>query len=190
MPIPVSPLDPDAGFAAALGSHSRPLAGMWVCSGSPLIAELCAGSGLDWLLIDAEHTPNSLESLLAQLQAVHGYPILPVVRPPVLDPVIIKQYLDIGAQTLLVPMVDTAELADLAVRSVHYPPRGIRGVGSALARRSHGVCCFHLRHDCISCSPSRQSHLCYFENSGSRSSFGSANRLFGRIGAHPGRSGS
>ncbi|WP_235480495.1 HpcH/HpaI aldolase family protein [Agreia sp. Leaf210] len=136
MPIPVSPIDPDAGFAAALGSHSRPLAGMWVCSGSPLIAELCAGSGLDWLLIDAEHTPNSLESLLAQLQAVHGYPILPVVRPPVLDPVIIKQYLDIGAQTLLVPMVDTAELADLAVRSVHYPPRGIRGVGSALARAS------------------------------------------------------
>ncbi|KAA0962508.1 HpcH/HpaI aldolase/citrate lyase family protein [Microbacterium sp. ANT_H45B] len=106
---------------------------MWVCSGSPLIAELCAGSGLDWLLIDAEHSPNGLESLLAQLQAVHGYPILPVVRPPVLDPVIIKQYLDLGAQTLLIPMVDTAELA---VRSVHYPPRGIRGVGSALARAS------------------------------------------------------
>ncbi|MGA1838285.1 HpcH/HpaI aldolase/citrate lyase family protein [Herbiconiux sp. 11R-BC] len=109
---------------------------MWVCSGSPLIAELCAGSGLDWLLIDAEHSPNSLESLLAQLQAVHGYPVLPVVRPPVLDPVLIKQYLDLGAQTLLVPMVDTAELAELAVRSVHYPPRGIRGVGSALARAS------------------------------------------------------
>jgi 4-hydroxy-2-oxoheptanedioate aldolase len=109
---------------------------MWVCSGSPLIAELCAGSGLDWLLIDAEHSPNGLESLLAQLQAVHGYPILPVVRPPVLDQVLVKQYLDLGAQTLLIPMVDTAQLAELAVRSAHYPPRGIRGVGSALARAS------------------------------------------------------
>lgn len=147
MQIPVSPagasgaaasagIDPGAGFAAALYAHDQALAGMWVCSGSPLIAELCAGSGLDWLLIDAEHSPNGLESLLAQLQAVHGYPILPVVRPPVLDPVIIKQYLDLGAQTLLIPMVDTAELAELAVRSVHYPPRGIRGVGSALARAS------------------------------------------------------
>lgn len=133
MPIPVNP---DGGFAAELARHGRPLAGMWVCSGSPLIAELCAGSGLDWLLIDAEHSPNGLESLLAQLQAVHGYPILPVVRPPALDPVVIKQYLDLGAQTLLIPMVDTAELAELAVRSTRYPPRGIRGVGSALARAS------------------------------------------------------
>lgn len=68
MRIPVSPsgasgapIDPDAGFAAAITAHDRPLAGMWVCSGSPLIAELCAGSGLDWLLIDAEHSPNGLE---------------------------------------------------------------------------------------------------------------------------------
>lgn len=135
-PAARAPISPDAGFAAALQAHDRPLAGMWVCSGSPLIAELCAGSGLDWLLIDAEHSPNGLESLFAQLQAVHGYPILPVVRPPVLDPVTIKQYLDLGAQTLLIPMVDTAEQAELAVRSVHYPPRGIRGVGSALARAS------------------------------------------------------
>lgn len=129
-------LNSDEGFAAALTVDDRPLAGMWVCSGSPLIAEICAGSGLDWLLIDAEHSPNGLESLLAQLQAVQGYPILPVVRPPVLDPVTVKQYLDLGAQTLLIPMVDTPEQAELAVRSMHYPPRGIRGVGSALARAS------------------------------------------------------
>ncbi|WP_279238609.1 HpcH/HpaI aldolase family protein [Cryobacterium zhongshanensis] len=109
---------------------------MWACSGSPLVAEICAGSGLDWLLIDAEHSPNGLESLLAQLQAVAGYPIVPVVRPPVLDPVIIKQYLDLGAQNLLIPMVDTADDARLAVSSIHYPPRGMRGVGSALARAS------------------------------------------------------
>ena len=76
MPLRV---EPDATFRDALrnqtGAAGRPLAGMWVCSGSPLVAELCAGSGLDWLLIDAEHSPNGLESILAQLQAVHGYPV-------------------------------------------------------------------------------------------------------------------
>ena len=60
---------------------------MWVCSGSPLVAEICAGAGLDWLLIDAEHSPNGLESILAQLQAVHGYPVQALVRPPVNDTV-------------------------------------------------------------------------------------------------------
>jgi 4-hydroxy-2-oxoheptanedioate aldolase len=133
MPIRI---DGQSSFRTTIADAGRPLAGMWVCSGSPLIAEICAGSGLDWLLIDAEHSPNGIESLLAQLQAVHAYPILPVVRPPVIDPVIIKQYLDIGVQTLLIPMVDTAELAALAVSSAHYPPHGIRGVGSALARAS------------------------------------------------------
>jgi 4-hydroxy-2-oxoheptanedioate aldolase len=107
---------------------------MWVCSASPLIAELCAGSGLDWILIDAEHSPNGVESVLAQLQAVHGYPVVPVVRPALNDAAIIKQYLDLGAQTLLIPMVHTAEDAQRAAAAVRYPPHGVRGVGSALAR--------------------------------------------------------
>ena len=55
---------------------------MWVCTGSPLVAEICAGSGLDWLLVDMEHSPNGLESVLAQLQAVAAYPVTPVVRVP------------------------------------------------------------------------------------------------------------
>ncbi|GAA3287446.1 4-hydroxy-2-oxoheptanedioate aldolase [Arthrobacter citreus] len=110
--------------------------GMWVSSGSPLVAEICAGSGLDWLLIDAEHSPNGLESLLAQLQAVHGYPVSAVVRPPIGDAVMLKQYLDLGVQNLLIPMVDTPEQAAELVRAVRYPPHGIRGVGSALARAS------------------------------------------------------
>ncbi|MER7604673.1 HpcH/HpaI aldolase/citrate lyase family protein [Nocardioides sp. NPDC127503] len=125
-----------ATFSELLAGSSRPLAGMWVCSGSPLVAEICAGSGLDWLLIDAEHSPNGLETLLAQLQAVHGYPVTPLVRPPANDPVIIKQYLDIGVQNLLLPMVDTAEQAAAAAQAVAYPPIGVRGVGSALARAS------------------------------------------------------
>ncbi|MET8986856.1 HpcH/HpaI aldolase/citrate lyase family protein [Nonomuraea wenchangensis] len=123
-------------FRDALAAARRPLIGMWVCSGSPLVAEICAGSGLDWLLIDAEHSPNGPESLLAQLQAVHGYPVTPMVRPPAGDPVVIKQYLDLGVQNLLIPMVDTAEQAAEMVRAVEYPPHGVRGVGSALARAS------------------------------------------------------
>ena len=107
---------------------------MWVCSGSPLVAELCAGSGLDWLLVDAEHSPNGLESILAQLQAVHGYPVHTLVRPPVNDTVVIKQYLDLGVQNLLIPMVNSAAEAEAAVAATRYPPHGVRGVGSALAR--------------------------------------------------------
>jgi 4-hydroxy-2-oxoheptanedioate aldolase len=109
---------------------------MWVCSGSPLVAEICAGSGLDWLLIDAEHSLNGLESILAQLQAMYGYPIQVMVRPPVNDTVVIKQYLDLGVQNLLIPMVNSAFEAAAAVAAVRYPPHGVRGVGSALARAS------------------------------------------------------
>ncbi len=129
MPLRLTPT-----FRDALGEASRPLAGMWVCSGSPLVAEIAAGSGLDWLLIDMEHAPNGLESVLAQLQAVAAYPITPVVRVPIADPVIIKQVLDLGAQNLLVPMVNSATDAAAAVEAVRYPPRGRRGVGSALGR--------------------------------------------------------
>jgi len=119
---------------AALAAAHRPLIGMWVSSGSALSAEIVAGSGLDWVLIDQEHAPIGLESTLAQLQAVAAYPVVPVVRVPVGDPVVIKQVLDLGAQNILVPMVNTPEQAEDAVRAVRYPPRGSRGVGSALAR--------------------------------------------------------
>ncbi|MET0296527.1 MAG: HpcH/HpaI aldolase/citrate lyase family protein [Microbacterium sp.] len=129
MPLRLTPT-----FRDALSAASRPLAGMWVCSGSPLVAEICAGAGLDWLLIDMEHGPNGLESVLGQLQAVAAYPVTPVVRVPIGDVVTIKQVLDLGAQNILVPMVSSADEARAAVESVRYPPRGRRGVGSALAR--------------------------------------------------------
>ncbi|GKV70935.1 MULTISPECIES: HpcH/HpaI aldolase family protein [Pseudarthrobacter] len=133
MPLRIDDTFRDA-LASQTGETGRPLAGMWVCSGSPLVAELCAGSGLDWLLVDAEHSPNGLESILAQLQAIHGYPVHTVVRPPVNDTVLIKQYLDLGVQNLLVPMVNSAAEAEAAVAATRYPPQGLRGVGSALAR--------------------------------------------------------
>lgn len=123
-------------FRQALAAADRPLTGMWVCSASPLVAEICAGAGLDWILIDAEHSPNGLESVLAQLQAVHGFPVDVMVRPPVNDTALIKQYLDLGAQNLLVPMVDSRAEAEAAAAAVRYPPHGVRGVGSALARAS------------------------------------------------------
>ena len=121
-------------FRDALAEASRPLTGMWVCSGSPLVAEICAGAGLDWLLVDMEHSPNGLESVLAQLQAVAAEPVTAVVRVPIGDVVTIKQVLDLGAQNLLVPMISTADEAREIVAAVRYPPRGRRGVGSALAR--------------------------------------------------------
>ncbi len=129
MPLRLSPTLRDR-----LATADRPLAGMWVSSGSPLVAEICAGAGLDWLLIDMEHSPNGLEGVVAQLQAAAAYPSTVVVRVPSGDPVLIKQVLDLGAQTLLAPMVSSAQQAADLVRAVRYPPGGIRGVGSALAR--------------------------------------------------------
>ena len=116
--------------------EGRHLAGMWVCSGSPVAAEIAAASGMQWVLIDAEHSPIGLETTTSLLRAMNGYPATPVVRVPVNDRVLVKQYLDLGAQNLLVPMVDTEADAEAAVAAVRYPPRGVRGVGSALARAS------------------------------------------------------
>lgn len=127
-------VEPAPSFRDRLASASRPQIGAWICSGSPLAAEIVAGSGLDWTLIDGEHSPIGLESILALLQAVAPYPITPLVRVPSADPAWIKQVLDVGAQNLLVPMVDSAAGAEAAVAATRYPPRGIRGVGSALAR--------------------------------------------------------
>ena len=125
----------DPTFANALADAcDRSLIGLWAVSGSPLVAEILAGSGVDWLLIDMEHSSNSLDSVLQQLQAVAPYPVSPLVRVPSGDAVMLKQVLDIGAQNVLVPMVNTAEQARAVVAAVRYPPHGMRGVGSALSR--------------------------------------------------------
>lgn len=129
MPLRLSPT-----FRERLAASPRPLAGIWVCSGSPLVAEIVAGSGTDWVLVDMEHSPNGLTSVLTQLQAIAAYPATPVVRVPIGDAVTLKQVLDLGAQNILVPMVSSAAQARDLVSAVRYPPRGVRGVGSALAR--------------------------------------------------------
>ena len=122
-------------FKQAIAAGKRQI-GLWQALASPYTAEICAGAGFDWLLIDGEHAPNDIPLILAQLQAVAAYPVEPVVRLPVGDPILIKQMLDVGARSLLIPMVESASQAEELVRAVRYPPRGIRGVGSAIGRAS------------------------------------------------------
>lgn len=120
-------------FKRALKSGARQI-GLWVALADSYSAEICAGAGFDWLLLDGEHSPLDLRTMLAQLQSVAPYRSHPVLRPPQGDPTLIKQFLDIGAQSLLIPMVETAEQADMLVGATRYPPQGFRGVGAGIAR--------------------------------------------------------
>lgn len=116
--------------------EGRTQIGMWLAMANPYTAEVCATAGFDWLLIDGEHAPNDIRSILAQLQALAAYPVTPVVRAVTGEAALIKQLLDIGAQTLLIPMVESAEQAQRLVSAVRYPPRGIRGIGASISRVS------------------------------------------------------
>lgn len=124
---------PPNSFKQALQQRQLQL-GLFLALGNPLSAEILATCGYDYLLIDAEHAVNDLRSIQAQLQAIAAYPMPCLVRPPHHDPALIKQLLGIGVQTLLVPMVDTAEQATALVSAMRYPPKGIRGVGTGLER--------------------------------------------------------
>ncbi|WP_019938759.1 aldolase/citrate lyase family protein [Bordetella sp. FB-8] len=127
MHLPINP------FKAAL-ARNEPQYGIWAGFATSYAAEIVAGTGYDWMLIDGEHAPNTVPSLLGQLQSVAPYVTHPVVRPVSGDPILIKQLLDVGTQTLMVPMVETAEQARALVRAMRYPPHGIRGVGGGLIR--------------------------------------------------------
>jgi 4-hydroxy-2-oxoheptanedioate aldolase len=128
-------MTPGNSFKTAL-SQKQPQIGLWLSMAEPYLAEVSATAGFDWLLIDGEHAPNDLRSTLSALQAIAPYRSQPVVRAVSGDVHLIKQLLDIGAQNLLIPMVDTAEQARQLVRATQYPPLGIRGVGSMVARSS------------------------------------------------------
>jgi 4-hydroxy-2-oxoheptanedioate aldolase len=116
--------------------EGRTQIGFWQALANPISVEISAGAGFDWLLFDGEHGPNDVPTLLSQLQAAAAYPVHPIGRVPIGDTTIIKQYLDIGFQSLLVPIVETAEHAALLARAVRYPPHGIRGVGTGVIRAS------------------------------------------------------
>ena len=118
---------PRNAFKQALVAGRQQI-GLWVSLASPYSAEICAGAGFDWLVIDTEHSPNEVDTTLAQLQVVAAYPVSPVVRPAWNDKVLIKRHLDIGAQTLLIPYVQDAAEAAAAVAAIRFPTRGVRGV--------------------------------------------------------------
>ncbi|MEM7292219.1 MAG: 4-hydroxy-2-oxoheptanedioate aldolase [Pseudomonadota bacterium] len=126
---------PENSFKRLL-QQDRCLYGLWLSLADAYCAEISASAGFDWLLIDGEHAPNDIRSILAQLQAIASYDSHPIVRPVEGDVALIKQLLDIGAQTLLIPMVESAEQAQALVRATQYPPQGNRGVGAALGRAS------------------------------------------------------
>jgi len=124
-------------FKRAIKS-GRSQIGIWSSLPDNISAEILAGSGFDWMLIDTEHTLNDLRMVCSQLQAVAGSPTHPVVRPPWNDTVMMKRFLDIGAQTFLIPMVQTEEEARKAVAATRYPPQGVRGFASAGRAAGYG----------------------------------------------------
>lgn len=120
---------PGNEFKRALRGN-RPLYGIWSALGHATCAEQVAAADFDWMLLDAEHGPNDVLNIMAQLQAVAPYRTAPVVRVPSGDGTLIKRYLDIGAQSLLVPMVDTPEQAAELAAAVRYAPGGFRGMAT------------------------------------------------------------
>jgi 4-hydroxy-2-oxoheptanedioate aldolase len=142
---------PENAFKRALRAGT-PQIGLWSSLSSNYTVEVIAGAGFDWILLDSEHSPADIENLLTQLQAAAPYPTHPVVRIPWNDMVTIKRVLDIGAQSLLVPYVSTADEAKAAVSYTRYPPAGVRGVAGTTratrfgripdyARRAHEQIC-------------------------------------------------
>jgi len=122
-------------FKRALAAGQSQI-GLWCSLSSHYSMEIVAGAGFDWILLDTEHSPNDLESLVTQLQAAAAYPSTPIVRVPWNDMVTIKRVLDIGAQTLLIPYVQNPDEARAAVAAMRYPPAGVRGVaGTTRATR-------------------------------------------------------
>lgn len=124
---------PENTFKKAL-AEGETLIGCWMSLGEGMTAEVLSRAGFDWLLIDGEHAPNDIRSIRDQVIAIAGSPSHPVVRVPVGETWILKQVLDLGVQTILVPIVETAEQARALVRACRYPPEGTRGVGYSVSR--------------------------------------------------------
>ena len=124
-------------FKQALSDCQRQV-GLWSGLCSNIAAEIIAGAGFDWIVVDGEHAPNDIGTLLAQLQAMRGGTAEPVVRIPWNDSVVMKRVLDIGARSLIIPFIQSAEEARLAVAATRYPPLGIRGVSVVPRANDYG----------------------------------------------------
>ncbi|MBS8226176.1 MULTISPECIES: HpcH/HpaI aldolase family protein [Rhodobacterales] len=129
---------PKNAFKAAI-AEGRLQVGIWNTIPDPGVVELLAGTGYDWILLDSEHTPVTIPGLMPLMQAAGGYPVTTIARPGWNDMIEIKRLLDQGAQTLLIPYVQSVEEAELAVRHVRYPPRGVRGVGGTTRASRYGA---------------------------------------------------
>ena len=137
----------DNQLKASFKNHQLQL-GLWCALSSSYSSEIVAGSGYDWLNLDMEHSPNDLHTILTQLQALAAYPVEPVVRPIRFDKDLIKQYLDLGVRNLILPNVESAEMAQAIVAATRYPGRGIRGVaGQQRANRWGRVPNYHATAD-------------------------------------------
>lgn len=115
------------------------LIGCWLSLGSPITTEVVGVAGFDWLLLDAEHAPNDVLSLIPQLMALKDSPSAPVVRPPWNDTVVIKRLLDAGFHNFLIPFVESADQARAAVAATRYPPQGVRGVSVSQRGNRYGA---------------------------------------------------
>lgn len=131
MKLPVNP------FNRAL-RHQQKQLGLWASLSNNYAAEVIATAGYDWVLLDMEHSPNSIGGVLGQLEVFASTPTTAIVRPPWNDPVMVKRLLDIGAPGLLFPMIQSVEEAEKAVASTRYPPRGMRGVSNATRANAFG----------------------------------------------------
>ncbi len=136
---------PHNSFKRAIKAGRQQI-GLWCSLASHVSVEIVAGSGYDWLLLDTEHSPNEIPQVLSQLQAAMENDAHPIVRPAWNDMVLIKRFLDMGVQTLLLPVVNTAEEAAAAVAATRYPPRGVRGFsGSSRSSRFGRIKDYHTR---------------------------------------------
>ncbi len=129
---------PENPFKRGLASGHQ-MIGLWNSIPGSLVAEAVAGCGFDWVVIDTEHALTDVPGVLPMLQAMAPYPVAPVVRPAANDPVLIKRLLDLGAQTLLIPYVETVEQAEAAVAAMRYAPAGIRGMAGVTRANRFGA---------------------------------------------------
>ncbi len=128
---------PDNALTHALKDGHKQI-GLWVSLRNNFAAEVVSHSGYDWVLVDMEHSPNDLSTVLSQLQVFAGSKSTAVVRPDWNDPVLVKRLLDLGAPGLLFPMIQSVEEAEKAVAATRYPPRGIRGVSATTRANAFG----------------------------------------------------
>lgn len=124
-------------FTQAIRSGKKQV-GLWVSLSSSFAADVVAPAGYDWVLLDMEHSPGELSSVLGQLQVFSSSETTAIVRPDWNDAVKVKRLLDIGAPGLLFPMVQSVEEAEQAVAATRYPPRGIRGVSGSTRANAFG----------------------------------------------------